>query len=63
MDVRTRALLIGLAGLVGTVAYLGLTVYPLDYGPVESALLAGALVLFAVYEIVLDDASFGQDSG
>lgn len=58
MDLTTRVALLGGAGVVAAVGVLALTVSPFRYGPVESGLLAGAFVAFAVWETVLDDASF-----
>ena len=45
MVTGTQALLTGIISTVAVVAMLGLTVYPFDYGVVESAVLAGAFVL------------------
>lgn len=42
-------------GVVGAIVFLGLTVYPFKYGPVESGVLAGLLVLAGVVEFVLDE--------
>ena len=53
MDVAQWAML---TGLVGALTFLGLTVYPFQYGPVESTLLAGGLVLFGLFKFVLDTA-------
>lgn len=50
--------LLGLVGVVAAVIYLGMTVYPFQYGFAESAVLAGAFVLFALFESVLDRSSF-----
>lgn len=33
------------------VLYLGLTVYPFQYGRLESAVVAGTVLLLAVYEL------------
>lgn len=46
-----------LLGLLGAGVLLGLTVYPFDYGVVESALVAGLFVAVALFEFVLDSAS------
>lgn len=58
MDRSHRVLVTAAIGLLGALGYLGLTVYPFDYGPVESLLLAGAFVALAAFEFVLDEASF-----
>lgn len=58
MDRTTRALLVGVIGILGAVAFFGLTVYPFQYGLVESSLLAGFFVLISVFEVVLDETSF-----
>lgn len=54
-----RVLLVAVIGTIGAVVMLAMTVSPFQYGLVESAVLAGAIVLFALFETVLDDASFG----
>jgi len=41
---------------LGVAAWLALSVYPFDYGPVESLAFAGLLVAAGVVEFVLDDA-------
>ncbi|MBX0286754.1 hypothetical protein EGH22_10475 [Halomicroarcula sp. F28] len=56
MATRTKALFTGMVGTVGAAGMLALTVYPFDYGVAESAVLAGAVVLVALYQTVLDDA-------
>jgi hypothetical protein len=56
---RRKAVLTALIGLVGAVIVLGPSVYPFQYGLLESVVLAGAFVLLAVFETVLDDARFG----
>jgi len=56
MATRTKALFIGIVGTVAAAGMLALTVFPFDYGVVESAVLAGAFVLVALYQTVLDDA-------
>ncbi len=58
MDRHVRLGLVALVCLVAVAAFLGLTVYPLEYGPAESAVLAGAILLFGVWEFVLDDTTF-----
>lgn len=58
MESAQKGILVGVIGVVGAVLYLGLTVYPFQYGPVESVLLAGAFVLLALLETVLDGATF-----
>ncbi|SDQ79608.1 hypothetical protein [Halopelagius longus] len=54
----TKAFLVCGAFLLGAVGLFGLTVYPFQYGLVESAILAGAFVLVALFETALDDTSF-----
>jgi hypothetical protein len=56
MERATKGLLVGVGGVGGALAFLALTVYPFQYGPVESALLVGGLLLFALVETILDDA-------
>jgi hypothetical protein len=46
-------------GVVGVVSWLALSVYPMQYGVVESGVLAGLLVLLGLFEFVLDDALGG----
>ncbi|UPW01332.1 hypothetical protein M0R88_04315 [Halorussus gelatinilyticus] len=46
--------------LVGVVAWLALSVFPFQYGVVESGVLAGLLVLFGLFEFVLDEAVVGS---
>ncbi|MFB6089934.1 MAG: hypothetical protein ABEJ97_02640 [Halobellus sp.] len=58
MDRTTRATVLALIALGGAAVLFAMTIYPLDYGLVEGALLAGAFVLVAVIETVLDDTSF-----
>ncbi|MFB6202015.1 MAG: hypothetical protein ABEI98_08385 [Halorhabdus sp.] len=53
---RTSAILTGIVGVVGATVFLGLFVYPLQYGPVESAVAAGLVVLAGLWEFVLDRA-------
>ncbi|ACV11146.1 hypothetical protein Huta_0963 [Halorhabdus utahensis DSM 12940] len=55
----TKGVLTGLIGLVGTVVFLGLFVYPLQYGLKESAAVAGLIVLAGLWEFVLDSAELG----
>ena len=45
MATRSKGLLTGIIGVFGAAGLLALTVYPFDYGLVESAVLAGAFVL------------------
>jgi len=56
---RTKAILTAVIALVGALVMLALSVYPFQYGLVESAVLAGAFVLLALFETVLSDAEFG----
>ncbi|MDQ2054712.1 MULTISPECIES: hypothetical protein [Halobellus] len=55
---RTRALLVAVICLVGAGVLIALTVYPFQYGIVEGVIVAGALVVAALFETVLDDTSF-----
>jgi len=54
LETRAKALLISVIGTVAAVGMLALTVYPSEYGAVESAVLAGASVLAALFKYVLD---------
>jgi uncharacterized membrane protein len=58
MDRRENALVVGLISVLGAIALLALTVYPFKYGPVESVLVVGGLIVFMLFETVLDDTSF-----
>ena len=58
MDRSTQALLTSVIGILGAVGLFGLTVYPFQYGVVESSILVGVLVGAALLETVLDDTSF-----
>ena len=58
MDRRANAWLVGVVGILGSIALLALTVYPFNYGLVESTLLVGGLLVFMLFETVLDDTSF-----
>jgi hypothetical protein len=58
MDRTTRAILASVIGVLGVVVLLGLTVYPFQYGLVESSLLVGFFVLISIFEVVLDETSF-----
>lgn len=58
MELSTRALLTSIIGILGAVGLFGLTIYPFEYGVVESSVLVGALVIAALLETVLDDTSF-----
>ncbi len=49
-------LLSAVIAAVGAVLWLALSVYPMQYGVVESGVLAGLLVLVGLFEFVLDDA-------
>lgn len=61
MDTREKAALTGVVGLLGAVVFLALSVYPFQYGTVESGLLAGAFVVAALFQFVLDEATFGGE--
>ncbi len=56
MEVQTKALLVGIIGAVAAAGMLVLTVYPFDYGVVESTVLVGVFALAALFRTVLDDA-------
>jgi hypothetical protein len=56
MEQRGRFVLAALVLGAGAVFFVGLTVYPYQYGVVESGLLVGVLVVFGLVETVLDDA-------
>ncbi|WP_435126444.1 hypothetical protein [Halobaculum sp. D14] len=58
MDRRTRVALTAVILFAGAVLLFGLTVYPFQYGPVKSALVAAGFVALAAFETVLDDTSF-----
>ncbi|MFB6101534.1 MAG: hypothetical protein ABEJ73_03105 [Haloplanus sp.] len=58
MQRTTRATLVGIVGFLGAVVLFALTIYPFQYGVVESLVLAGAFVLVVLFETVLDDTSF-----
>ena len=58
MEQTTQAFFVGMIGVLGAVALFGLTVYPLQYGVVESSVLVGLIVLFALFKFVLDEAIF-----
>lgn len=58
MERTTQAFLVGTIGILGAVVLLGLTVYPFQYGVVESSLLVGVIALFALFEFVLDETTF-----
>jgi hypothetical protein len=45
-------------GVVGSITLLALTVYPFSYDLVESTLLVGGLLVFMLFETVLNDISF-----
>ncbi|WP_154552194.1 hypothetical protein [Halorhabdus sp. CBA1104] len=53
---RHKLILGGTAGVAGVLVFLGLFVFPLQYGPRESAVVAGLVVLAGLWELVLDDA-------
>ncbi|MFB6293200.1 MAG: hypothetical protein ABEH60_02930 [Halonotius sp.] len=58
MNRREKAFLVGVIAFLGSIALLALTVYPFQYGLVESTLLVGGYIAFMVFETVLDDTSF-----
>ena len=59
MDSRAKFTLTALILSVGALILLGLTVYPFQYGWVESSILAGGFVLAALFQTVLDGAFAG----
>jgi hypothetical protein len=53
---RNVRLLLGAGSLlVGVVVFLAMTVYPFQYGTVESAVLAGAVVLYLALQSNSED--------
>lgn len=58
MERTTRMILTGIVGVLGAVVLIGLLVFPFQYGVVESTILAGAFVCFALFEFVLNETSF-----
>ena len=58
MERVKQVFLVGVVAVIGATIMLALTVYPFQYGFVESTLLAGGFVLFSVFKFVLDDATF-----
>ncbi|WP_192498370.1 hypothetical protein [Halorussus halophilus] len=58
METSEKRLLTGGVALVGAGCFLALSVYPFQYGTVESAVLAGALVVVGLFEFALDETSF-----
>ncbi|NHN60154.1 MULTISPECIES: hypothetical protein [Halorussus] len=56
MDSRTQRLLAIGVLVVGAVLWLALSVYPFQYGRVQSLVLAGLFVAFGFFEFVLDEA-------
>lgn len=61
MGWTAKAVLVGVTGVGGALLLLALTVYPFRYGIVESSVPAGAFVLLSLYEVALDEATFGTD--
>ncbi|WP_226011897.1 hypothetical protein [Halomicrobium salinisoli] len=61
MDTREKVTLTGVIGLLGAVVFLALSVYPFQYGPVESGVLAGTFVAAALFQFVLGEATFGGE--
>jgi hypothetical protein len=49
---------LSLLGLAGVGLFFWGMAYPLGYGPVNSAIVAGAIALFGLWELVLEDTSF-----
>ena len=58
MDRRAKAWLVGAFVVLGSIVLLALTVYPFNYGLVESTLLVGGLLVFMLFETILGDTSF-----
>lgn len=61
MDTREKAALTAVVGVIGAVVFLALSVYPFQYGAVESGVLAGAFVVAALIQFVLDETTFGGE--
>ena len=57
MDRMTRTLLVSVIGFIGALIFLGLSVYPFQYGLLESVLLAGVFVVLSLFEFVLNDTA------
>ncbi|WP_408959636.1 hypothetical protein [Natrinema sp. 74] len=47
--------LLSVVGVIGALLFLGLSVYPFQYGVVESIVLAGGFVVLSIFQFVLDD--------
>jgi hypothetical protein len=58
MKIQTKAFLVGGIGLIGAVICFGLTVYPFQYGVLESALLGSLFVFFGLFKTIIGNASF-----
>ncbi|WP_226040224.1 hypothetical protein [Natrinema sp. DC36] len=57
MDRRTQTFLVSVIGFIGAVIFLGLSVYPFQYGFLDSVLLAGGFVVLSLVAFVLDDTA------
>lgn len=58
MERSTKLLLTGIITTLGAIVFLGLTVFPFEYGLGESFLMTGVLVGALLFQTVLDDTSF-----
>jgi len=56
METRVKLVVGGVIVALGILALFAMTVYPFHYGLMESTILAGAFVVVALIEIVLDNA-------
>lgn len=54
---RAKALLTAGIAFVGALLFFALTVYPFQFGTVESLVLVGLLMMFGIVEGVLADTS------
>ncbi len=55
MDRPATMFLLSVVGVIGALLFLGLSVYPFQYGVVESIVLAGGFVVLSIFQFVLDD--------
>lgn len=58
MERMRQVFLVCVIAFIGATIGLALNVYPFQYVFVESSLLAGAFILFALFKFVLDDTTF-----
>ncbi|NUC73279.1 hypothetical protein HTZ84_13320 [Haloterrigena sp. SYSU A558-1] len=57
MKQMTQTILISVIAFIGALIFLGLSVYPFQYGFLESVLLAEGFVVLSLVEFVVDDAA------